>query len=59
MDKEKTMTKNEVFQCKPEFLNPEQEGNEKYNQGWNDAITHFLNNIREFGECDVFPCDRE
>lgn len=56
----KTMTKKEAIQCKPEFFNPEQEGEEKYNQGWNDAIHHFINNIREFGEYDnIIQCDRE
>lgn len=59
-NKEKTITKKEAIQCKPEFFNPEQEGEEKYNQGWNDAIHHFINNIREFGEYDnIIQCDRE
>lgn len=40
--------KHDIYQARPEFLNPEQEGSEQYNQGWNAAISCYQDSINEF-----------
>ena len=42
----------EIRQIRPCMRNPEQEGHEEYNKGWNDAIKEFLCNIDNFKEID-------
>ena len=40
--------KHDIYQARPEFFNPEQEGSEKYNQGWNEAISCYQSSINQF-----------
>ena len=42
----------EIRQIRPCMRNPEQEGHEEYNTGWNDAIKEFLCNIDNLKEID-------
>lgn len=40
----------EIRQIRPCMREPEQEGHEEYNKGWNDAIKEYLCNIDNFKE---------
>lgn len=40
----------EIRQIRPCMREPEQEGHEEYNKGWNDAIKEYLCNIDYFKE---------